>query len=106
MTKWRLRKELLSSKFEHDRICTSLRERKYKTLEEKNNTLRYYCDEVFTKDIHRSLFIVLDPNEYRYPLLERSIERGKKFHWIHDEFVETPSGLLPKWYLDSKTPCS
>jgi len=106
MTKWRLRKELLSSKFEHDRICTSLRERKYKTLEEKNNTLRYYCDEVLTRDIKTSIFVVLEKDEYRFPTLERSIERGKKYYWIHNEFIETPSGLLPKWYLENKSPCS
>jgi hypothetical protein len=100
------RKKLLLSKEQHDDECKLLRERNFKSLKEKNEVLRYYCDEVLTNDIKSSLFIILDDDEYRFPKLERSIERGKEYYWILDEFIETSSGLLPRWYLENNSNCS
>ena len=100
------RKKLLTSKEQHDYECKLLRERNFKSLDDKNEVLRRYCDEVLTRDIQESIFLVLGDDEYRFPSLERSIQRGRKYYWIHDEFVETDSGLLPKWYLENKSKCS
>lgn len=100
------RKKLLRSKEQHDYECNLLRNKNFKSLHEKNEVLRYYCDEVFTSDIKSSLFIILSDDEYRFPKLERSIQRGKDYYWIHDEFIKTSTGLLPRWYLDNKSNCS
>ena len=106
MSKRNWRKRLLSSKEEHDFECHQLKNMNFKSLQDKNLLLRDYCDEVLTRDIKTSIFVVLDEDEYRFPTLERSIERGKKYFWIHNEFIETPSGLLPKWYVENKSLCS
>ena len=106
MTRRNWRKILLSSKKQHEFECSQLRNMNFKSINDKNKMLRYYCDEVFTKDIQRYIFIGLGDDGYRFPTLERSIERGKKYFWIHDEFIETDSGLLPKWYLENKSNCS
>ena len=101
---WRIK--LLLSKEQHDYECNILKNWNFKTLVDKNDTLKYYCREVFTKDIQRSIFIGLGDDGYRFPTLERSIERGKKYFWIHEEFIETESGLLPRWYIENKSICS
>jgi len=106
MTRRNWRRLLLTSKEEHDIECRVLKNMDFKSLKDKNIVLRYYCDEVLTKDIKRSIFINLGDSGYEFPTLERSIERGKKYYWIHEEFVETDSGLLPKWYLENKSKCS
>jgi len=94
---------LLSSKENHDLECNHLRSINFDSLKNKNEMLRYYCEEVFTRDIQLSIFLVLDVNEYRFPTIERSIERGKKYYWIHDEFIVTDFGLLPRWYVENKS---
>lgn len=106
MRKFVLRKVLLSSKISHEKVVNYLKKREYETQRELSNYLRSYCEEVLTKDILQSLFIVLHNDEYRFPTLERSIQRGRKFYWIHEEFVQTEEGLVPKWYLNSKVKCS
>jgi len=100
------RKKLLLSKVQHDAECNKLKNLEFKSLDEKNRMLRNYCNEVLTKDIRKYIFISLDDDEYRFPSLERSIERGKKYHWIYDEFVETKDGIIPRWYLENKSICS
>jgi hypothetical protein len=100
------RKLLLKSKETHDFERNILKNRNFNTLKDKNEVLRYYCDEVMTKDIKNSLFVIFDEDEYRFPKLERSIQRGKNYYWIHDEFTETSSGLIPKWYLENQSGCS
>lgn len=88
----------------HDEYCKKLRNKQYLTLYEKQRDLITYMKDYTSKDIRSALFIELSVDEYRYPTLERSIIKGKKYFWVINEFIETKQGIAPRWFVENKTP--
>lgn len=88
----------------HDEYCKYLLNKKYLTLYEKQRDLITYMKKFTNMDIRNALFIELSVDEYRYPTLERSINRGENHFWVINEFIETKQGIAPRWFVENKTP--
>lgn len=87
----------------HEKCVNELRSRKFKDLDEKSNALRDYIEKFTNKDIRHAIFIELQPDEYRFPTLERSISRGLIYQSIINEWIESESGLVPRWYAENQS---
>lgn len=88
----------------HEKCVNELRSRKFKDIDEKSIALRDYVKRFTNKDIRRAIFIELQPDEYRFPTLERSISRGLIYQSIINEWIKTESGLMPRWYIENQSP--
>lgn len=86
----------------HEKDCLLLQRQTFQSIEHKNDALRNYCEKYLTRDVRSALFISCDFEDSEIKL-SLSIKRGLKKQWILDEFVETDSGYLPRWYLANQS---